>query len=91
MVGSFTNLFHVAILVTGDSDFVSVVNEVRRRGVMVVVAGVQRKASGSGKRQGKRQGQIFTGCCPNHKFFVQSGELIVIMLTINLRIGEQER
>jgi hypothetical protein len=36
-------------------------------------------------------GRILTGCCPNHKFFVQSGKLIVIMLTIYLRIGEQQR
>ena len=41
MVGAFTNLFEVAILIAGDSDFVPVVDEVRRRGIMVVVAGVQ--------------------------------------------------
>jgi len=40
MVGAFTNLFEVAILIAGDSDFVPVVDEVRRRGVMVVVGGV---------------------------------------------------
>jgi uncharacterized LabA/DUF88 family protein len=38
LVGAFTNLFSVAILVAGDADFVPVVNEVKRRGVMVVVA-----------------------------------------------------
>lgn len=41
LVGTFTGLFEVAVLVAGDSDFVPVVNEVRRRGVMVVVAGVE--------------------------------------------------
>jgi len=38
LVGAFTKLFSVAVLVAGDSDFVPVVDEVRRRGVMVVVA-----------------------------------------------------
>ncbi len=39
LVGAFTNIFSVAILVAGDADYVPVVNEVRRRGVMVVGAG----------------------------------------------------
>ncbi len=38
LVGAFTDIFSVAILVTGDADFVPVVNEVRRRGVAVAVA-----------------------------------------------------
>lgn len=38
LVGAFTNLFSVAVLIAGDADFVPVVNEVKRRGVMVVVA-----------------------------------------------------
>lgn len=38
LVGAFTGLYSVAILVAGDADFVPVVNEVRRRGVMVVLA-----------------------------------------------------
>ena len=38
LVGAFTGLFSVAVLVAGDADFVPVVNEVKRRGVMVVVA-----------------------------------------------------
>lgn len=38
LVGAFTSIYSVAILVAGDADFVPVVNEVRRRGVMVVVA-----------------------------------------------------
>jgi len=45
LVGTFTSLFRVAILVAGDSDFVPVVNEVRRRGVMVVVAGAEASLS----------------------------------------------
>jgi uncharacterized LabA/DUF88 family protein len=36
--GAFTHLFQVAILIAADSDFVPVVEAVRRRGVMVVVA-----------------------------------------------------
>jgi uncharacterized LabA/DUF88 family protein len=38
LVGAFTNLFSVSVLVAGDADFVPVVNEVKRRGVMVVIA-----------------------------------------------------
>lgn len=38
LVGAFTSIYSVAILVAGDADFVPVVNEARRRGVMVVVA-----------------------------------------------------
>jgi uncharacterized LabA/DUF88 family protein len=37
LVGAFTGLFDVAVLIAGDADFVPVVNEVRRRGVMVAV------------------------------------------------------
>src|SRR5207253_5397539 len=37
LVGAFEKLFSVAILAAGDADFVSVVLEVRRRGVMVIV------------------------------------------------------
>ena len=54
MVGAFTNLFQVGILVAGDSDFVPVVNEVRRRGVMVVVAGVRESLADELKRAGDR-------------------------------------
>jgi len=39
--GAFTKLFQIAVLVTGDADFVPVLNEVRRRGVMVVLAAVE--------------------------------------------------
>ncbi len=41
LVGAFTNLFTVAVLVAGDADFVPVIHEVKRRGVMVVVAGYE--------------------------------------------------
>ena len=40
LVGAFSGLFDVAILVSGDADFTPVVEEVRRRGVMVAVAAV---------------------------------------------------
>ena len=39
LVGAFSALFDIAILVAGDADFVPVVEEVKRRGVMVAVAG----------------------------------------------------
>lgn len=39
LVGSFSALFDIAILVAGDADFVPVVEEVKRRGVMVAVSG----------------------------------------------------
>ena len=45
LVGAFSRLFQVAILVAGDADFVPVVNEVRRRGVMVTVAASERSMS----------------------------------------------
>jgi len=37
LVGAFTGIYSVALLVSGDADFVPVVDEVRRRGVQVVV------------------------------------------------------
>ncbi len=37
LVGAFTKLFSVAVLIAGDADFVPVISEVKRRGVMVVV------------------------------------------------------
>jgi uncharacterized LabA/DUF88 family protein len=39
LVGAFTRLFDVAVLVAGDSDFVPVVCELRRRGTAVIVCG----------------------------------------------------
>lgn len=38
---AYERLFEVAILVAGDADFVPVVHETRRRGVIVVVAGFE--------------------------------------------------
>ncbi len=38
LVGAFSGLFDVAVLVASDADFVPVVEEVKRRGVMVAVA-----------------------------------------------------
>lgn len=38
LVGAFSSVFDVAVLVAGDADFVPVVEEVKRRGVMVVIA-----------------------------------------------------
>lgn len=38
LVGAFNGLFDLAILLSGDADFVPVVHEVKRRGVQVVVA-----------------------------------------------------
>jgi uncharacterized LabA/DUF88 family protein len=54
LVGAFTQLFPIAILVAGDADFVPVVNEVRRRGVMVVVAADERSMSESLRRAADR-------------------------------------
>jgi uncharacterized LabA/DUF88 family protein len=38
VAGAFLSLFDIAILVAGDADFVPVVEEVKRRAVMVVIA-----------------------------------------------------
>jgi uncharacterized LabA/DUF88 family protein len=54
LVGAFTQLFPIAILVAGDADFVPVVNEVRRRGVMVVVAADEPSMSDSLRRAADR-------------------------------------
>ena len=54
MVGAFTSLFEVAILIAGDSDFVPVVDEVRRRGVMVVITGVRESLADELKRAADR-------------------------------------
>lgn len=45
LVGAFTGVFKVALLIAGDADFVPVVDEVKRRGVMVVLATDQASAS----------------------------------------------
>lgn len=54
LVGAFTQLFPVAILIAGDADFVPVVNEVRRRGVMVVVAADEQSVSDDLRRAADR-------------------------------------
>ena len=38
LVGAFSDLFDIALLLAGDADFVPAVEEVKRRGVMVVLA-----------------------------------------------------
>ena len=43
IVGAFTEVYDLAVLVAGDADFVPVLDEVRRRGASVVV--VAHKAS----------------------------------------------
>jgi uncharacterized LabA/DUF88 family protein len=45
LVGAVNQVFDVAILISGDADFVPAVNEVRRRGISVVVAGVESSMS----------------------------------------------
>lgn len=39
VAGAYSQLFDIAVLVAGDADFVPVVEEVKRRGVMVAIAG----------------------------------------------------
>jgi len=45
LVGAFTDCYSVAVLVSGDADFVPVVKEVERRGPTVIVAAERRTAS----------------------------------------------
>jgi uncharacterized LabA/DUF88 family protein len=54
LVGSFTKIFSIAVLVAGDADFVPVVNEVKRHGVMVVVAASEKNVSADLKAAGDR-------------------------------------
>jgi len=54
LVGAFTKLFDVAVLIAGDADFVPVVNEVKRRGVMVVVAAASASVSDDLRRAADR-------------------------------------
>lgn len=54
LVGAFTKLFSVAILLAGDADFVPVIYEVRRQGVMVVVTGWERTLSDDLRRSADR-------------------------------------
>jgi hypothetical protein len=54
LVGAFNKLFDVAILITGDEDFVPLVSEVQRRGVSVVVAAIARSTSAELRRVADR-------------------------------------
>lgn len=54
LVGAFNGLFQVGILVAGDSDLVPIVDAVRRRGVMVVVAAEARSLSDDLRRVADR-------------------------------------
>jgi len=63
LVGSFNKLFDVAVLVSGDEDFVPLVLEVQRRGVSVVVAAVARSTSDELRRVADRYIDLSeTGC-----------------------------
>lgn len=54
LVGAFTGIYSVGILVAGDADFVPVVNEVRRRGVMIVVVSNEQEVSSDLRRAADR-------------------------------------
>lgn len=54
LVGAVDRVFDVAILVAGDADFVPVVQEVKRRGVMVGVIGEPQSTSDDLKRVADR-------------------------------------
>ncbi len=54
LVGAFSGLFDIAVLVAGDGDFTPVVEEVRRRGVMVVVVAVSESLSDDLRRVADR-------------------------------------
>ena len=41
LVGAFSHTYDVAVLIAGDADFVPVVNEVKRQGIMVVIAAIE--------------------------------------------------
>ena len=58
LVGAFSELFDIAILVAGDGDFTPVVEEVRRRGVMIVVVGVEGSVSEDLRRVADRYIEI---------------------------------
>ncbi len=58
LVGAFSELFDIAVLVAGDADFTPVVEEVRRRGVMVVIAGVDGSVSDDLRRVADRYIEI---------------------------------
>ncbi len=61
LVGAFSGLFDIAVLVAGDADFTPVVEEVRRRGVMVVVAASEPSLSDDLRRVADRYVEIVSG------------------------------
>lgn len=54
LVGAFTGIYDVGVLIAGDADFVPVVREVRRRGVMVVLAAATASVSEELRRAADR-------------------------------------
>jgi uncharacterized LabA/DUF88 family protein len=64
LVGAFTGIYTVAILIAGDADFVPVVDEVRRRGVMVVVAADEQAVSRDLRRAADRFFPLGPGMLP---------------------------
>ena len=67
LVGAFTGTFEIAILVAGDQDFVPVVIEAKRQGVMVVVMAEENSLGDELRRAADRvllfsPGQVFTQC-----------------------------
>ena len=61
LVGAFSGLFDIAVLVAGDADFTPVVEEVRRRGVMVVVAASGASLSDDLRRVADRYVELVSG------------------------------
>ena len=54
LTGAFSSIFDIAVLVAGDADFVPVVEEVKRKGVMVVIAAANRSLSNDLRRVADR-------------------------------------
>ena len=54
LVGAFNELFPVAVLVAGDADYVPVINEVKRLGVLTVVAASPKSIADELKRAADR-------------------------------------
>jgi uncharacterized LabA/DUF88 family protein len=54
LVGAFTNIFALAILISGDADFVPVAEELHRRGIGVVVAAHEKSLAEDLKRAADR-------------------------------------
>ncbi|MBK7833859.1 MAG: NYN domain-containing protein [Gemmatimonadetes bacterium] len=69
LVGAFSGLFDVAVLVASDADFVPVVEEVKRRGVMVAVASLSTGLSDDLRRIADRFIEIGPAVDPAPRFF----------------------